>query len=120
MLPRNRNICDANLALMPATQLNLFADASSNHVQSLIPLGLSLQALQHDVRGGGPFNHEKFEPLLFLLYDLWVGVFADLALKLRKVVADGDGVLLHHHLRFNPFLQAIQMDYRATSLAGTR
>lgn len=56
--------------------------------------------------------------VIFLNY-FRIGVFADFALELHKVVGNGDVILLHNHLGFNPLFKTIDVDDWATSFAAT-
>ena len=90
----------------------------ADHVHRLVLLVLLLETFQHDIGRVGSLQHEKLVAHIISFYNLRVGVFTDLTLELREVVADSKIVLFRHHLRVDPFLQAVDMHDRATSLTA--
>lgn len=57
---------------------------------------------------------------IILLDELWVRVLADFTFELCEVIGDGCFVLLHHHLRLDPSLEAVDVNDGAASFAAAR
>ena len=110
MLPRHRDISYPNLALVATSHLyHLSRVDCADHVHRLVLFSLLLQAFEHDVWIVGSLQHKQFVTDIIALDDLWVRILADLALKLREVVGNGEIVLLDDHLGLDPSLEAVDM-----------